>query len=131
METMGWIDPLPYQRMSRRGRSVLAGGTENVLDLELLDAPVLWLQRHGWRCGHAVNMWGRCNVPPHRDGIACNNQVMWAIEWTPKSVFYAGGVALSLNPGGLYLFHSTTDLHGIYNARGGRWSAIIIDVERA
>lgn len=36
MNILGWIDPLPYQRMARRGRSVLAGG-ENRLGVILMD----------------------------------------------------------------------------------------------
>lgn len=131
LQTLGWLDPLPYQRMAQRGRSILAGGVDNRLDLDLLDAPVLWLHQHGWRCNNAINVWGRCNVPPHRDTIRCQTQVLWAIEWSARTTFYAGGVALALNPGGLYAFRSTEDLHGIFNARGGRWSAIVIDVERA
>ena len=59
MNILGWIDPLPYQRMARRGRSVLAGGVDNHLDLDVLDAPVAWLQHHGLRCCGAQNWWGR------------------------------------------------------------------------
>ena len=130
MQILGWLDPLPYQRMARMGRSVLSGGVSNHLDLDVLDQPVAWLQRHGLRAVHAQNWWGRSNVPPHQDATDSAHQVLWAIDWTRLSIFYAGGIALSLNPGGLYAF-SDEQLHGIYNARGGRWSAIIIDVERA
>lgn len=129
MNILGWIDPLPYQRMARRGRSALAGGVDNHLDLDVLDTPVAWLQQNGLRCCGAQNWWGRSNVPPHQDATECDTQVLWAIDWSRLSVFYSGGVALSLNPGGLYAFHDR-ELHGIYNARGGRWSAIVFDVER-
>lgn len=108
-------------------------GFTNGVTLEQIQPLVEFAKAQGYVPieSHAANFWGRCHVRPHKDGVESNTQLLWAIHWTEATDFYSGNVSQTLVPGGIYLFHSCTDLHGVYTERSKLWSCFVLDVKAA
>jgi hypothetical protein len=118
--------------LARTGHSTHnSDGFTNGVTLSQIQPLVTFAKSQGYVSieSHAANFWGRCHIRPYKDGVESNTQLLWVIHWTDETEFYSGNHCQSLTPGGVYLFHSCTDLHGVYTERSRLWSCFVLDVE--